>query len=253
MKTSMDKLAGWTRSCVPGAARPSRMPSSPPPRRAAMLLLLLALTVVLLVARPVHDWLLDRFAAAEPVIRQQPVPGMLVFVLLTAVSAMLAFVSSAVLIPVAIYVWGPMVCFILLWTGWFLGGLAAYIIGRYLGRSVVHRLVRPGALERQEQWARSGGRSLAGILLLQLAIPSDLAGYVFGLIRCPFRPFAVALACAEIPYALGAVFLGMSFVQRRLLPLLILGVAGTALSLAAFRVYHRRVGASRLGSQAPSS
>jgi uncharacterized membrane protein YdjX (TVP38/TMEM64 family) len=97
----------------------------------------------------------------------------------------------------------------------------------------VHRLVHPEVLERQERWARSGGRSLAAILLLQLAIPSDLAGYVFGLIRCPFPPFAVALAFAEVPYALGAVFFGVSFVQRRLVPLLILGLAGTALGVAA--------------------
>ncbi|HEY7614799.1 MAG TPA: VTT domain-containing protein [Gemmatimonadales bacterium] len=225
---------------------------SPPPRRAAVLLALLALAAVVLVARPAHGWLLDRFAAAELVIRQQPVVGMLVFVLFAAVSAMVGFVSSAVLIPVAIYVWGPTVCFILLWAGWFLGGLAAYGIGRYLGRPVVHRLVHPRALERQERWARSGGRSLAGILLLQLAIPSDLAGYVFGLIRCPFRSFVVALALVEIPYALGAVFLGVSFVQRRLVPLLILGVAGTALSVLAFRAYHRRVGISPRVAEAPS-
>jgi uncharacterized membrane protein YdjX (TVP38/TMEM64 family) len=217
------------------------------PRRAAVLLALLVLAVALLAARPAHDWLLDRFADAELVIRQQPITGLVVFVLLTAISAMLAFVSSAVLIPVAIYVWGPTLCFVLLWLGWFLGGLAAYAIGRYLGRPFVRRLVRPDALERQERWARSGGRSLVAILLIQLAIPSDLAGYVFGLIRCPLGSFVVALAVVEIPYALGAVFLGMSFVERRLVPLVILGVAGALLSVAAFRVYHRHLDAPGAG------
>lgn len=188
-----------------------------------------------------HAWLLGLFAGAEALIRQQPATGMLVFVLLNAISAMVAFVSSAVLIPVAIYVWGPTLSFVLLWSGWFLGGLAAYTIGRYLGRPIVHRLVRPAALERQERWARSSGRSLIAILLLQLAIPSDLAGYVFGLIRCPPGRFVVALAVAETPYALGAVFLGVSFVQRRLVPLLVLGLAGAALSVAALRAYHRYV------------
>jgi uncharacterized membrane protein YdjX (TVP38/TMEM64 family) len=196
---------------------------------------------VLLVARPVHAWLLSQFAAAEGLIRQQPAWGMVVFVALAALSAMIAFVSSAVLIPVAVYVWGPWVCFVLLWAGWFLGGLAAYAIGRYLGRPIVHRLVRPAALERQERWARSR-RSLIGIVLLQLAIPSDLAGYVFGLIRCPFLPFVGALALAEVPYALGAVYLGVSFVQRRIIPLLLLGLAGVLLSMVALRMYHRHGG-----------
>jgi uncharacterized membrane protein YdjX (TVP38/TMEM64 family) len=206
---------------------------------------MLAVAIALLAARPAHDWLLDRFAEAELVIRQRPIAGLVVFVLLTAITAMIAFVSAAVLIPVAIYVWGPTLCFVLLWSGWFLGGLAAYAIGRYLGRPVVRRLVRPQTLERQERWARSGRRSLVAVLLIQLAIPSDLAGYVFGLIRCPFGWFTVALALVEIPYALGAVFLGMSFVERRLLPLVIVGVAGTVLSLAAFKAYHRHLEVSR--------
>ena len=189
-------------------------------------------------ARPVHAWLLHQLAAAEAVIRQQPVAGMLVFVVLAAVSAMVAFLSSAVLVPVAIYVWGPWVCFLLLWGGWLLGGLAAYAIGRFLGRPIVQRLVRPTALERQERWARSR-RSLLAIVLVQLAIPSDLAGYVFGLIRCPFGPFLGALALAEVPYALGAVFLGVSFLEGRLVPLLGLGLAGVLLSVLAFRAYQR--------------
>jgi uncharacterized membrane protein YdjX (TVP38/TMEM64 family) len=236
----------------PRASRPSP-PADPPSRlgitrRAATLLSLLAVAVALLGARPVHAWLLDRFAAAEIVIREQPAAGMLVFVLLTAISAMVAFVSSAVLIPVAIYVWGPTRTFALLWSGWFLGGLAAYAIGRYLGRPIVRRLVRPTTLERQERWARSGGRSLVAIVLLQLAIPSDLAGYVFGLIRCPFAPFTAALAFAEIPYALGAVFLGVSFVQRRVVSWLVLGLAGAVLSVLALRAYRRHLEPSRSGS-----
>ena len=213
---------------------------------------MLVLAVALLAARPAHDWLLDRFADAELVIRERPIAGSILFVLLAAISAMVAFISSAVLIPVAIFVWGPSVCFALLWSGWFLGGLAAYAIGRYLGRPVVRRLVRPETLERQERWARSGGRSLAAILLIQLAIPSDLAGYVFGLIRCPLGPFVVALALVEIPYALGAVFLGMSFVERRMVPLVTIGVAGALLSVVALRAYHRHPDAPRPDSGAPS-
>jgi uncharacterized membrane protein YdjX (TVP38/TMEM64 family) len=117
--------------------------------------------------------------------------------------------------------------------------VAAYTIGRYLGRPIVRRLVPAAALERQERWARSRG-SLVGIVLLQLAVPSDLAGYVFGMIRCPLGPYLMALAVAEIPYALGAVYLGVSFVERRVLPLLAVGVAGVLLSVLAFRAHRRQ-------------
>jgi hypothetical protein len=50
----------------------------------------------------------------------------------------------------------------------------------------------------------------------------------------------MALAVAEIPYALGAVYLGVSFVERRVLPLLAVGVAGVLLSVLAFRAHRRQ-------------
>ena len=208
-------------------------------RRAIVLGLLIAVASLLVLARPVHTWLLSLFDAAEAMVRHRAVWGMIVFVLLAALSAMLAFVSSAVLVPAAIYVWGPVVCFLLLWAGWFLGGLAGYAIGRYLGRPVVERLVRPGALARYERWARSG-KSLAPMLMIQLGVPSDLASYVFGLVRCRFIVFVAALALAEIPYALGAVYLGTSFLERRLVPLVGLGLAGALLSVWAIHRIHRR-------------
>jgi uncharacterized membrane protein YdjX (TVP38/TMEM64 family) len=208
------------------------------------LLIILALATALLVARPVHDRLLELFAVTERLIHQHSTWGIAAFVLLAAISALLAFVSSVILIPVAIYAWGPARCAAMLWIGWLLGGLVAYAIGRYLGRPVVERLVSRASLARYEEKARSG-RGFAGIVLLQLAVPSDITGYVFGLIRCPFPLFVAALAMAELPYAIGAVYLGVSFVQRRLVPLLALGVAGALISVIAFRIIHRRSVVSR--------
>jgi uncharacterized membrane protein YdjX (TVP38/TMEM64 family) len=200
---------------------------------------LVLLGAVLVAARPVHDWLLEQLGAAETLIRAQHAAGMAVFVLLAAVSAMVGFVSSAVLVPVAVFVWGAPVSFLLLWAGWYIGGLLSYAIGRTLGRPVLHRLARASTLERYERWARSR-RSLVPIVLFQLAIPSDLAGYVFGVIRCPLQSYAVALAVAEIPYAVGAVLLGVSFLEGRLLPLLALGLLGIAISAAVVRHYLQR-------------
>jgi uncharacterized membrane protein YdjX (TVP38/TMEM64 family) len=201
--------------------------------------MLVGLALLLMLAQPVHAWLLSLFDAAESLIRQRATWGMVTFVLLAALSAMVAFLSSAVLVPVAIYVWGPAVCFALLWAGWFIGGLAGYGIGRYLGRPAVEILVRPETLARYEGWTRSG-KSLVPMLMLQLAIPSDLASYLFGLVRCRFMVFAAALAIAEVPYALGAVYLGTSFLERRIVPLLAIGIAGVLLSLWAIQRLHRQ-------------
>jgi uncharacterized membrane protein YdjX (TVP38/TMEM64 family) len=201
-------------------------------------ILVVAATLILL-ARPVHEQLLVWLGEAEPLIREYPRLGMAAFVMLAAVSALLAFFSSALLVPVAVYAWGPITCVVLLWGGWLIGGIIAYGVGRYLGRPVVHALLKPGRLAGYEGWIRSGA-GFVSVFLLQLAIPSDVAGYLFGLVRCPFRIFLPALAAAEVPYAIGAVYLGASFLQRNVIPLVALGIAGVFLSLLASRVLRAR-------------
>ncbi|WP_233613457.1 MULTISPECIES: hypothetical protein [Corallococcus] len=70
------------------------------------------------------------------------------FVLLSSLSAMLAFFSSALLLPVALQAWGKAVCALLLWLGWMLGGACAYGIARAWGRPVIRRLTSASLLAR---------------------------------------------------------------------------------------------------------
>ena len=56
----------------------------------------------------------------------------------------------------------------------------------------------------------------------------------------PTAPSSGTLAIAEVPYAIGAVYLGVSFVERRLFPLLAVGVAGVLLSVLAVRALRHR-------------
>jgi uncharacterized membrane protein YdjX (TVP38/TMEM64 family) len=70
-------------------------------------------------------------------------------------------------------------------------------------------------------------------------VPSDIAGYLFGLVRARLALFLAALALAEMPYALGAVYLGESFLQRRLWVFALVGVAGAVLTVLALRAARR--------------
>jgi uncharacterized membrane protein YdjX (TVP38/TMEM64 family) len=208
-------------------------------RRFVVLALVIAAAAGVLLFPTAHGRLLTLIGSVGELIERRPVVGMIAFVVLAALSAMAAFVSSAVLIPVAVHVWGAVTCAVLLWVGWFLGGVGAYLVGRYLGRPVVQRFVRPGTIARYEGWARSGV-ALVPILLIQLAVPSDVAGYVFGIVRCRPTVFLVALALAEVPYAIGAVYLGIGFLTRNMSLLLLLGAGGGALSLWALKSLHSR-------------
>lgn len=189
---------------------------------------------------PLHSWLVNLLSNVEPVIRAKPVLGMLVFVLLAAASAMLTFVSSAVIIAPAVYVWGEATSMLLLWIGWTLGGMGCYMISRYLGRPAVKALTSGTALERYEN--RISRRTpFALILLSQFALPSELLGYLLGLLRYPFWKYFAALGLAELPYALVAVYLGASFIERRIYRLAGLTIIMVVLGGWAAYQLHRRV------------
>ena len=156
--------------------------------------------------------------------------GRAAFVALGALSAMLAFFSSAALVPLAVHVWGLAETMLLLWVGWTLGGAVAYAVGRFAGRPVVRRIAAAGTLERYEGWVSR--RSAFGLVLLfQLALPSEIPGYVLGVVRYRFGRFLVALAIAEAPFVVATALVGAGLVERRL-PLL-LGAGGLALALSA--------------------
>lgn len=209
-------------------------------RRALLLAALLLSVVAIALLEPLHDALLRALAAAQSVIAQRPVLGALVFVLLAAGSAMLAFFSSAVLVPVAVYVWGAATCALLLWLGWILGGICAYLIGRHLGQPVVARLTSGRTLARYQN-ALNARAPFGFVLLFQLALPSEIPGYALGMANYPMVRYLAALAVAELPYVLGTVYVGESLVQRRMPMLIAVGAAALLIAALAWRALQRRL------------
>jgi uncharacterized membrane protein YdjX (TVP38/TMEM64 family) len=206
-------------------------------RRAALLIALIVPAGLLASSPELHRRLVALIGFAEPTIVAHPVWGAVVFTALSALGAILLFVSSWVLVPIGVQVWGPVGCFLLLWTGWFLGGAMTYSIGRYLGRPAVQRLVPADVVARYEGRIPSGGRFLPA-LVVTISVPSDIAGYFFGLFRYPMRVYLAALGVSEVPYALGAVFLGEAFIQRRFSALLAVSCLA---ALGLLRIWlHRR-------------
>jgi uncharacterized membrane protein YdjX (TVP38/TMEM64 family) len=200
--------------------------------------MVLALVVLALVlARPLHAWVLGLFEVASPLIEGHPVLGPLVFVLLCALSAMLAFFSSAIFVPLAVSVWGEWVTLALLWLGWWIGGLGAYLLGRYLGDPLVRRLAGNAVVDRYEGWLRQRV-DLGRVILLHMAVPSEAASYLLGMVRVRWSLFLAAVAVAQLPFAVVAVLFGGSFLERRIAPLILFGVASMVISAVALRVLH---------------
>jgi uncharacterized membrane protein YdjX (TVP38/TMEM64 family) len=200
---------------------------------------------------PLHNLVSDAIDAVDPLVRAHPVSGALLFLLLAALSALLAFFSSAVLVPIAVEVWGPVGTAILLWLGWLAGGAVTYAIGRFLGRGIVNRLVRPGRLQYYERRVR-GSLRFPFVLLFQSALPSEVPGYLLGILRYPPHLYLLALGLAELPYAIGSVALGEQFVEGRIVPMAVLAVvAVTGIGWAAARLHRELERGSRGTGDSP--
>ncbi|HUP47472.1 MAG TPA: VTT domain-containing protein [Thermoanaerobaculia bacterium] len=209
-------------------------------RRIIGLVVVVGIAVALTASDTLHEMvrmILDRAAA---VIAGHPLLGKVLFVALSTLSAMLAFVSSAVVVPVAVFTWGRTTTLVLLWGSWLLGGIFAYLLGRTLGRRVLSWFV---AGDRIDYYASriSAGADFVTILLFQLALPSEVPGYVLGAARYRFLRYVAALAIAELPFAVGAVYLGEGFIRRDYRLLIGFGIAGVAFSAIAFYRLHRRL------------
>lgn len=208
-------------------------------RMITVALLLAALAVVVLL-HPLHERIGAFVDIGARVVDTHPVAGVLVFIVLSMISAMLAFFSTAAVVPIAVTAWGKAAALVLLWVGWWLGGALTYAIGRYLGRGVVMHFIDAAKLDRYErQFSKIAG--FPQVLLLQMALPSEVPGYVFGVLRCSPAIYLTALAIAELPFAFGAVFLGESFVRGNLPLLIALGFAGIALGWLASKMLYRRI------------
>jgi uncharacterized membrane protein YdjX (TVP38/TMEM64 family) len=212
---------------------------SPWIRALGLALFFLALALVASVDT-VHAAVSGLFAAAANAIQAHPVLGTTLFVVFAGISAMLAFVSSAVLVPVAVYTWGEPLSMLLLWIGWMAGGTCAYGVGRFLGRPVVASLASEAVLGRYERKV-SAHAPFGLVLLFQLALPSELPGYLLGLVRYDFLKYLMALAIAEMPYAAATVYLGSSFLERRPVTLISVGAGLAVFSAWAFLTLRKRL------------
>jgi uncharacterized membrane protein YdjX (TVP38/TMEM64 family) len=202
--------------------------------------LICASVALLLSVDAVYESLHRALSATEPLIAGHPYLGAVVFVLLAAVSAIVAFFSSALLLPVAVYAWGNTVTLGLLWLGWLLGGVCTYALGRGLRRP--QRTASGTSSQFDFYLQRAPGEvTFALALLLCLAVPSEIPGYLCGYLGVRLRTYFAALALAELPYAIGAVLLGDGVVNRHIGWLVAFGLAGAGLSLYALWLLHEQL------------
>lgn len=163
-------------------------------------------------------------------------------VLFSALAAMVAFLSSWLVVPFAVHTWGTLGGLLLVWGGWVLGGACSYVIGIRFGAPVVRWLGFSSLLARYEDLV-SRRTSFALAWLFQLALPSEIRGYLFGLGRYPIGRYLLSLALAELPFGVASVFLGRGVLDRHVTLVVVMGLAQVVLVVAALRGLRRRLAA----------
>lgn len=209
-------------------------------RRILEAAVLLGLLLAIISSDAIHGFVAGLIGQAAVAIREHPLVGALIFVALSAASAMVIFFSAAVIVPVGIEVWGRPTTILLLCAGWLAGGALTYFVGRYPGRSLL-RWLEPRKPTGRWEAMIAANRNFPFVALFQLAVPSEVPGYVLGTLRYPFGRYFLILAIGEIPYAVGATYMADSFLHRQYGFLVTLGFAAIAVSATAALMLRRRL------------
>lgn len=147
--------------------------------------------------------------------------GAAVFIGLAALSAMLAPFSSVPLVPAAVIIWGESLTLILLLGGWILGGVCSYILARFVGYKFIGKLTSLRQLEAYRQKIKPSSEFWY-VLLFRIIMPSEIPGYLLGLLRYPFARYLIITFIAELPVAIFTVMASEAFVSQKKLEFIIL-------------------------------
>jgi uncharacterized membrane protein YdjX (TVP38/TMEM64 family) len=143
----------------------------------------------------------------EAYIRQHPLAGLLLYIALNIVDALIAPGATLPLIPVAADAWGRILAALITTAGWAVGSLMAFLIARRWGYPVVKKLT---SRERLRQLAKYIPDDLFwSVVLLRVVMPMDVLSYVLGLLTdLSWNRYVIATALGLLPSAFLLTYLG---------------------------------------------
>ncbi len=180
---------------------------------------------------------------------QFPLQSMLTFLLLTVLSALLFSFSSVWLLPVAIGIWGKGGTFLLLLGGWVLGNIISYLIGMYAGYPLVKKFIPEKKLEHYKHLFLEGNMGFGIVFLSRFILPSEIPGYLLGILRYRFWPYFIATVLSEAPYALIAIYAVDAILKRDIILLLVWGAIWAFCALLLAKLIRKKLNRERTGKK----
>jgi uncharacterized membrane protein YdjX (TVP38/TMEM64 family) len=144
--------------------------------------------------------------ALRAFIDQHPVKGVVVYIVLNILDAVLAPGATLPLIPIVAHAWGHVPAALITTVGWTAGSLVAFFIARRWGAPVVRKIT---SMERVKRLRPYVPDAFWSVVLLRLIMPMDAISYVLGLFSdMRWRTYALATALGLTPSAFILAYIG---------------------------------------------
>ena len=147
--------------------------------------------------KPYYSFISDK-ETISGVLRSTGKWGPIVFILLEAVQALFIFWP----VPLEIaggFLFGLPLGIFYSTIGLTLGAVLAFLVGRWLERTYLRRLVDPDKLQRFRQLMQREGALAAFIIFLVPGVPKDFVSYILGFTSLSLKFFVVAVALFRLP------------------------------------------------------
>ncbi|MBD3360194.1 hypothetical protein GF366_00160 [Candidatus Peregrinibacteria bacterium] len=173
-------------------------------------------------------------------IRDFPVLYIILFVVLGALSSILSPFSSVPLVPFVVSTWGKLTTTALLITGWLIGSIITYSIGRYIGRPFIKKYYSLKKLDHYEKLLPK--KTEFGLLVLfRMALPIEVPGYLLGIAKIKFWKYLLITFLAELPIGVFVVYGSDALVERKFEIVLLWSSAAAILLLITGYLFYRTV------------
>jgi len=147
--------------------------------------------------------------------------GMFLFVLIVALSIVLAPVSSVPLFPLASALWGWIIAALLGTLGWTIGAVIAFLLARKYGVDLVKRILPLNKIYKFEKRIPNKNLFLT-VVLLRMVTPIDGVSYLFGLFsKMSLKSFTIATIIGLIPFSFAIAYVGSISIYYQIFILLI--------------------------------
>jgi len=136
------------------------------------------------------------------------ITGIIIFIIIIALSIIIAPVSVIPLFPLGIGIWGWVITAILAIIGWTIGAIIAFLLARKFGTKLIKKIIPIESIHKFEKKIPTKNIFWT-IVFLRATIPIDGVSYLFGLFsKISLKKYTLATIIGLIPFSFAICYFG---------------------------------------------